>query len=646
MVGSTIGKYRVVEQLGRGGMGTVYKAVDETLDREVAIKMINADLLSPEALLRFRGEAVTLAKLNHPRIAAIHELTRQEHDLLMVMEYIKGETCEKLLARTGPLPVPRAVVLCDQILDALEHAHAAGIVHRDLKPGNVMVTASGDVKVMDFGIARVAGSEHLTMEGYMMGTPAYMAPEQVRGEEVDRRMDLYSAAVMLYRLVTHRLPFAGDSAITLIHSQLTDPPTPPRQFRPDLPEWIDAILTRGLAKAPADRFQTAAEFRLALERGLAGALTRTPRAAYADENAETIGPMVTPTALRRVPEAAPPPPPTPATSPSATARTETSVTLRAPHLAVAGTLLVLLVVAVGLLAFAALRRPVAPVAEPTTTVTEPTPPAAEAAAAPSSTLEPPASEPASTDLAAAATQAATPAPVPAPSGPSTPALQAAKTAPPTAAATSTSISGSTAAGSAKPAQPPGSSPPPATGGTSTGKPPAAAASTAPSTPPPPSQPAPSDAAGRGAAASNGGGTASGTTTTTSLPESFGDIKTLIADGTKSRELDALLILEPGRLVVRNRDNGSILQATPYQSIAVATYTRSKQPRWQEDGSVAPIPKSFGGSGFFLKSSRHWLTLQSKTEFVILRLEDKNFRMVLTSVEARTGLKVQQPVARD
>jgi serine/threonine-protein kinase len=588
---------------------------------------------------------VTLAKLNHPRIAAIHELARQDHDLLMVMEYVNGETCEKLLARTGPLPVARAVVLCDQILDALEHAHAAGIVHRDLKPGNVMVTGSGDVKVMDFGIARVAGSEHLTMEGYMMGTPAYMAPEQVRGEEVDRRMDLYAAAVMLYRLVTHRLPFEGDSAISLIHSQLTDPPTPPRQFRPDLPEWIDAILTRGLAKAPIDRFQTAAEFRLALERGLAGALTRPPRAGHADENAETIGPMVTPTALRRLPNATPPP--APAAAPSGTARTETSVTLRAPHLAVAGILLVLLVVAVGLLAFAALRRPVAPVVAPTTTETEPTPPAEGATAAPSLTSEPPATEPAPTDLAAAATQVPTPASVPAPSGPSTLAPQAAKTSPSAAAATSTSIPGSAAAGSTKPAQTPGSPPPPTTAGSSTGKPPAAAGtatSTASSTPPAPSQPAPAEAAGRGAAASSAG-TATGSPTT-SLPESFGDIKTLIADGTKSRELDALLILEPERLVVRNRDNGSILQTTPYQSIAAATYARSKQPRWQEDGNVAQIPKNFSGSGFFLKSSRHWLTLQSKTEFVILRLEDKNFRMVLASVETRTGLKIQQPVARD
>jgi serine/threonine-protein kinase len=670
MVGSTIGKYRVVEQLGRGGMGTVYKAVDETLDREVAIKMINADLLSPEALLRFRGEAVTLAKLNHPRIAAIHELTRQEHDLLMVMEYVNGETCEKLLARTGPLPVTRAIVLCDQILDALEHAHAAGIVHRDLKPGNVMVTASGDVKVMDFGIARVAGSEHLTMEGYMMGTPAYMAPEQVRGEEVDRRMDLYAAAVMLYRLVTHRLPFEADSAITLIHSQLTDPPTPPRQFRPDLPEWIDSILTRGLAKAPADRFQSAAEFRLALERGLAGALTRTPRAADADENAETIGPMLTPTALRRVPGTTPPPPAAPATSaPKAAAPTETSVTLRAPHLAIAGVLLVLLVVAVGLLAFAALRRPAAPVALPETTAVEPaSPPTAAEAAPPASAPEPPPSEPTPNDLAAAAAQAQTPTPVPAASAPSTPAPQAAKTGPPAAPATSTSSSGSAAAGTAKAAQAPGSSPPPSAANTTSGKPaaagsaatpasaptrgqtpaaasPASTASTAPSTPPPPPQPTPTDAAGRGAAAPNAGGTASGSTTN-SLPESFGDIKTLVADGAKSRELDALLILEPDRLVVRNRDNGSVLQATPYQSIAAATYTRSKQPRWQEDGALAQIPKGFSGSGFFLKSSRHWLTLQSKTEFVILRLEDKNFRMVLTSVEARTGLKVQQPVARD
>lgn len=184
MTGRTIGKYKVGDQIGRGGMGTVYRAIDETLHREVAVKAIRGDLLTPESLERFRGEAITLARLTHPRIATIYELTPDGDTLLMVMEYISGDTCEKLIARAGPLPIPRAVILCDQMLDALQHAHAAGIVHRDLKPSNVMVTGSGDVKVMDFGIARVAGSQHLTLDGYVMGTPAYMSPEQVRGAEV------------------------------------------------------------------------------------------------------------------------------------------------------------------------------------------------------------------------------------------------------------------------------------------------------------------------------------------------------------------------------------------------------------------------------------------------------------------------------
>src|SRR6476660_9068848 len=269
MVGQTIGKYRVVEQIGRGGMGTVYKAIDETLDRRVALKLLNADLIDQDAVERFRREALMLAKLNHGRIGAIHELSRNGHDLLMVMEYLEGETFEKLIER-GPMEVPRALSLISQVLDALEYAHGAGVIHRDLKPANLMLTPSGDVKVMDFGIARVQGSEHLTTNGYMVGTPAYMAPEQVRGEEVDPRMDLYAVAVVLYRMLTRHLPFHGDTAIAMIHSQLNNPPTPPQQFRADLPEWLVAALERGLSKKPADRFQTAREFRAALEKGLTG----------------------------------------------------------------------------------------------------------------------------------------------------------------------------------------------------------------------------------------------------------------------------------------------------------------------------------------------------------------------------------------
>ena len=278
MVGRKLGKYHIVATLGRGGMGTVYKAVDETLDRDVAIKILNSDLMDTETVERFRREAITLAKLNHPRIAHVYELTRDGDSMLMVMEYVHGETFEKLSTRSGPLPLDRAIVLCSQVLEALHHAHGAGVVHRDLKPANLMLTAIGDVKVMDFGIARVAGTEHMTNDGFMMGTPAYMAPEQVRGQEVDPRTDVYSMAVVLYRLVTAQLPFKADTAVAMIQSQLNDQPTPLRRYRADLPEWLDIVLTRALAKPAGDRYQTAEQLREALQFGLTGSISRSMRA--------------------------------------------------------------------------------------------------------------------------------------------------------------------------------------------------------------------------------------------------------------------------------------------------------------------------------------------------------------------------------
>jgi serine/threonine protein kinase len=275
MVGRKLGKYHILETLGRGGMGTVYKAIDETLDREVAIKILNPDLMDAETVERFRREAITLAKLNHPRIAHVYELTRDADSMLMVMEYVRGETFEKLSTRSGPLPLDRAIVLCTHVLDALHHAHAAGVVHRDLKPANLMLTTLGDVKVMDFGIARVAGTEHMTNDGFMMGTPAYMAPEQVRGQEVDPRADVYAMAVVLYRLVTAQLPFKADTAVAMIQSQLHDPPTPLRRYRSDLPDWLDGVLARALSKSAADRYQTAEQLREALEFGLTGSISRS-----------------------------------------------------------------------------------------------------------------------------------------------------------------------------------------------------------------------------------------------------------------------------------------------------------------------------------------------------------------------------------
>src|SRR5262245_41305898 len=207
MIGQNIGKYRVLDRIGRGGMGTVYRAIDETLHREVAIKVLNAELNDPSVARRFRAEAVTVARLNHPGIATVYELFQHEGQWLMVMEFVRGETLEGLVTRKGPLPHAEAVDLCMQALAALAHAHSLGVVHRDLKPANIMFTESGAVKVMDFGIARVVGTEHLTSAGFMMGTPAYMAPEQVLGEDIDARADLYAMGVVLYHLLTAQLPF-------------------------------------------------------------------------------------------------------------------------------------------------------------------------------------------------------------------------------------------------------------------------------------------------------------------------------------------------------------------------------------------------------------------------------------------------------
>jgi serine/threonine-protein kinase len=264
MIGQLVGKYRVVSRLGRGGMGTVYKAVDETLNREVAIKCLNPDVGDAEVLKRFRAEAIALARLNHPNIATLFELAEHNGELLMVMEFVRGQTLDEVSAQVGPMPVERAAQLAGQVFDALGHAHRAGVVHRDLKPANLMLTESGLVKIMDFGLARMAGTEHLTNDGYMLGTPAYMSPEQVLGWEIDGRADLYAMGVVLFRLLTGQLPFNADSGIAMAHKQINDPPTPVRQLRTELSWEVEEVLKKALAKPPGDRYQTADEFKAAM----------------------------------------------------------------------------------------------------------------------------------------------------------------------------------------------------------------------------------------------------------------------------------------------------------------------------------------------------------------------------------------------
>src|SRR5947199_203848 len=261
MIGRTIAQYRIVEPLGRGAMGIVYKAIDETLDREVAIKVLNPALADAQTITRFRAEATALARLNHPAIATVYELFRHDADLLMVMEFVRGETLEQLCNRLGALPLDDAEYLIDQVLAALEHAHRAGIVHCDIKPANIMVTVGGGIKVMDFSTARVREAEQAAAGGHVMGTPAYMAPEQVLGHRLDGRADLYAVGVVFYRLLTGALPFEADTTVAMVQKQIADAPAPLRVYREGLPAWCEETVRRALAKASAERFQTAGEFR-------------------------------------------------------------------------------------------------------------------------------------------------------------------------------------------------------------------------------------------------------------------------------------------------------------------------------------------------------------------------------------------------
>ena len=650
MVGQNVGKYRVLDKIGRGGMGTVYKAVDETLHREVAIKVLNAELNDPEVAKRFRSEAITVARLSHPGIATIYELFEHDSQWLMVMEFVRGETLENMIARMGALSAQRAAEFCMQALAALAHAHSMGVVHRDLKPANLMVTENGTIKVMDFGIARVTGGEHLTNAGFMMGTPSYMAPEQVRGGDIDARTDLYSMGVVFYRLCTGKLPFKGDTAFAIVQSQVNDTPTPVATVRPDLPTWVEEVITRSLAKAPMDRFQSAAEFHEGFARCLAGLPLSSMYATGAVEAGATPSRPV-PTGSFRMPAPGQFQTPPLGQTPSGQFQMMGTHQMTASNMTV--------------LAPGTNPGAISSASDPTVL----TPALGQATGR--MTGGAPAQE-------AATPQTNTPAAAPIPSnnaktGGSMKWLAAAGlvavvagiaffllkggavTPPATPDQSSTSAAPTPTVTPQDQAAPPVPSfPAPSPSATVAGGPATGGLTGAGSIPTP--TPAAGAAAAKAAAASTraGGPAAAGTvagatgrggegiaadTGSDAVLATFPNVKFFsVVNGKRTNDRDVVLNFVNGQVHVMPKSGGQQIAAVPYKRILRATYSLGRDPKWDES---LPGPPAGIDVGSFMRQTRHWLVVQGADSYAMLRLEDNNFKQILETFELRTGLKVDR-----
>ncbi|MDR3566913.1 MAG: serine/threonine-protein kinase [Syntrophobacteraceae bacterium] len=283
MVDQVIGNYKILEKIGEGGMGEVFRGLDTMLEREVAIKSLRPELSRREDIVtRFRSEAVALGRLNHPNIAMVYNFLLHGDQYYMVLEFARGQTLDTVIARRGAIPWRECIPILCQALEGLEHAHRLGVVHRDIKPSNLMLTSSQTVKLMDFGIARILQRARLTRTGHMVGTLEYMSPEHIQGQETDARADIYSLGVVGYEALTGHTPFQRSTDYEIIRAQIEERPTEIRLLREDIPEEVEKSIAKALEKSADNRHQSAAEFLSSLQEAMAAAgagapLTRTVR---------------------------------------------------------------------------------------------------------------------------------------------------------------------------------------------------------------------------------------------------------------------------------------------------------------------------------------------------------------------------------
>lgn len=263
--GSKLGRYLIINRLGGGGMGIVYKAHDTELDRTVALKILPPHLCKhTEYLNRFRAEAQAQARLNSPHVVMLYSLMELPAGEVLVLEHVEGQTLEQRIRSHGPLPLPEAIEIFERALIGVDHIHEMGIVHRDLKPSNIFITADNHIKIMDFGVAKLMDNQDYVQHGAMVGTLLYISPEQINSRKIDFRSDIYTLGISLFETVTGRLPFERRTDYALMHAHVQESPPRPKQLHRQVPPALEWVILKAIEKDPDRRFQSASEFRDAL----------------------------------------------------------------------------------------------------------------------------------------------------------------------------------------------------------------------------------------------------------------------------------------------------------------------------------------------------------------------------------------------